>query len=120
MFYKVIENGLITQLGESNFVPSFGEMIEPEEYETLMYAFENRPEGTCELIYKLTASGLYESFERTEEQKIDWYAKAIAVGMITLDEIPKEYREKVIPFVPVSEEEQWAKEIMEEVSEYGY
>lgn len=119
-YYKTIENGIITMIGSGSSVHESQAEITKEEYDSLMEVIKDRPVDTFEYVYELKETGMYEPRERTHEEVIDWYVQIILIGTVTLDEIPQEYRAEVEAKMPVSEEEQWAKEIMEEVSEYGY
>lgn len=119
-YYKLIENGIITMIGSGSAIHETQTEISQEEYNSLMEVIQDKPVDTFESVYELRESGMYEPRERTEEEKVDWYVQIVQAGTITLEEVPTEYRAEVESRMPVSEEEQWAKEIMEEVSEYGY
>lgn len=118
--YKIIENGIITQLHGGSIIPEGQDEISNEEYEAILKVIQNKPVDTFESVYELKESGVYEPRPRTHDEVIDWFVQIIQLGTVTLDEIPQEYRAEVETKLPVSEEEQWAKEIMEEVSEHGY
>lgn len=91
------------------------------KYQELKEVIDDRPINTFETVYRLNhETKMYEAFERTEEEKVDWFVEIVELGTITIDEVPEEYKEAVEARIPISEEEQWANEIMEEVSEYGY
>ena len=119
-YYKTIENGVITMIGSGSAVHETQTEITKEEYDSLMAIIQDKPVDTWESVYELRESGMYEPRERTEEEKVEWYLQIVLAGTITLEEVPTEYRTQVEAMMPVSEEEQWANEIMEEVSEYGY
>ena len=119
-YYKTIVNGIITMIGSGSAVHESQTEITKEEYDSLMAVINGRPVDTFESVYELKENGMYEPRPRTHNEIIDWYVQIILIGTVTLDEIPQEYRAEVEAKMPVSEEEQWAKEIMEEVSEYGY
>ena len=117
-YYKVIKNETVVQFGEqpNNIIPSFAIEITPEEYERLIFTFNNRPVDTFESVYELKESGVYEPRPRTHEEVIDWYVQIIQLGTVTLDEIPQEYRAEVEDKLPVSEEDKMAMKIAEEVA----
>lgn len=119
-YYKTIENGIITMIGSGSAIHETQTEITKEEYDSLMDTILNKPVDTWESVYELRESGMYEPRERTEEEKVEWYVQLVLAGTITIEEVPAEYRSQVEAMMPVSEEEQWAKEIMSEVSEYGY
>ena len=119
-YYKTIENGVITMIGSGSAIHVTQTEITIEEYDSLMDTILNKPVDTWESVYFLAESGMYEPRERTEEEKADWYLQLVLAGTITIEEVPAEYRTQVEAMMPVSEEEQWARDIMEEVSEYGY
>lgn len=98
-----------------------GILYTEEEYNELMKVISDRPVNTFETVYRFNhETKMYEGFERTEEEKIDWFVEVVSLGTVKLEEVPVEYRAEVENRLPVSEEEQWAKDIMNEVSEYGY
>lgn len=120
-YYKLIENGILTMIGMSGALHETQTEITPAKYAELDAKFKNSPEDTFESIYYFDdATETYLPRERTEEEKVDWYVQIVQAGTITLEEVPTEYRAEVESRMPVSEEEQWAKEIMEEVSGYEY
>lgn len=119
-YYKTIENGVITMIGSGSAIHETQTEITKEEYDSLMAIIQDKPVDTWESVYFLAESGMYSPRERTEEEKADWYLQIVLAGTITIEEVPTEYRTRVEAMMPVSEEEQWAKDLMNEVSEYGY
>ena len=119
-YYKTIENGVITMIGSGSAIHDTQTEITKEEYDSLMEVIKDKPEDTFESVYFLAESGMYEPRERTHDEIIEWYVQIVQLGTITMEEVPTEYRAEVEAQMPVSEEEQWANEIMVEVSEYGY
>lgn len=92
-----------------------------EEYSELREIINNRPVNTFETVYFLNHdTKMYEGRERTHDEIVDWFVQMVQADAVKLEEVPTEYRTQVEAMMPVSEEEQWANEIMEEVSEYGY
>ena len=119
-YYKTINNGIITMIGSGSAIHETQTEITKEEYEALLAVIQDKPVDTFESVYYLAESGMYEARERTEEETVQWFVQVVELGTVKLEEIPEEYKAKVEAQMPASEEEQWAKEIMEEVSEYGY
>lgn len=119
-YYKTIEDGIITMIGSGSAIHETQTEITKEEYYSLLEVIKDKPEDTFESVYYLAESGMYEARPRTHDEIIDWYVQILSIGTITLEEVPAEYRAEVEAQMPVSEEEQWAREIMQEVSEYGY
>ena len=119
-YYKTIENGCITMIGSGSVIHDTQTEIIKEEYDSLMEVIKDKPEDTFESVCFLAESGVYESRERTHEEIIEWYVQLVQLCTIAFDEVPEEYRAEVEAQMPISEEEKWAKEIMEEVSAYDY
>lgn len=119
--YKFVEDGIIRHIGRSTKVHESCVEIVPEKYAELDAKFKDAPENTYESIYYFDdATETYLPRERTHEEIIGWYVNVVKIGTITLEEVPAEYRAEVEAQRPVSEEEQWAKDLVSEVSEYGY
>lgn len=119
-YYKTIEDGIITMIGSGSAIHETQTEITKEEYDSLMDTILNKPVDTWESVYFLAESGVYEPRERTEEEKVEWYLQLVLADEIYLEEVPMMYRAEVASRLPISEEEQWANEIMEEVSGYEY
>ena len=124
MFYKYIENGIITYIGESNRIPTGGVEITPEEKSQLEAAIAAKPADTLESIYRLSDETThYEPFTRTHEETVAWYVEQVNSGEMTLDEVPYDYRSEVEAQVNPTEpdpEQAVVDSIMQEVSSYGY
>lgn len=96
MFYKVIENGVITSLHQSAAQPPNGEQITNEKYNEILTIIRSRPEDTLESVYKLmNASEQYEPFARTHEQTVDWYVGQVLSGQMEIDAVPADYKAEV-------------------------
>jgi len=96
MFYKVIENGVITSLHQSAAQPPNGEQITNEKYNEILTTIRSRPEDTLESVYKLmNASEQYEPFARTHEQTVDWYVGQVLSGQMEIDAVPADYKAEV-------------------------
>lgn len=101
MFYKVIENSIITMIGQSTVIPSFSDEITEEEYNQIMEVIKNKPQDTLESVYRLSAeTSQYVACERTHSETVDWYVQAVESGTITIDEVPGEYRSEVEAKLP--------------------
>ena len=98
-YYKIIENGIITQLHGGSIVPEEQAEISKEEYDTILKVIRNKPEDTLEQVFELKESGVYEGRERTEEEIIQWYIQ----NNTPIDEIPAEYQEAVKTAKPEEE-----------------
>ena len=92
-----------------------------EEFDALKDIIKNSPESTFETIYRLNhETRTYEAFERTEEEKVQWYVDEVLIKGLSIDEVPTEYREAVQAMLPVDPEQEVIDSIMEEVSGYEY
>lgn len=94
-YYKLIENGVITQIGSGSAIHETQVEITKAEYDALMETIQDRPVDTFESVYELKESGIYEGRERTEEEILQWYVQVVMSGKMTIEEVPEEYREKV-------------------------
>ena len=95
--------------------------ITAEDYNRLYALTQNVPVDTFESVYYLDAeTETYLPRERTHEEIIEWYMQLVQFGTVKLEDVPEEYRAEVEAQMPVSEEEQWANEIMQEVAEHEY
>ena len=104
MYYKIVENGYITQIGSPN-VPSNGEEITEEKHTELSNTIKARPEDTLESVYRLSnETETYIPCERTHEETVDWYVHAVSSGEMTLDEVPTEYQSEVESKLPTPTE----------------
>lgn len=120
-YYKLIEDKVITMVGSGSAIHETQVEITPEKHAELDYKFKNRPVDTFESVYYFDdATETYLPRERTEEEKVDWYVQIVQAGTVALEDISEEYLAEVEKRLPVSEEEQWVNEIMEEVSGYEY
>jgi hypothetical protein len=99
-YYKMIENGVITLIGSGSSVHETQTEITKEEYDSLMVVIQDKPVDTFESVYYLAESGIYEPRERTREEIIEWYANMVQIGMITLEDVPEEYRSEVESQLP--------------------
>ena len=103
MFYKIIENGQIAQIGSPN-MPNGAIEITEEKYNQLMAVIRKHPSDTLETKYYLSAeTETYVGRETTYEEKIDWYAAAVLSEEITIDAVPEEFKEEVAARLPQPE-----------------
>ena len=104
MFYKIVENGYITMIGSPN-VPSNGVEITEAKHTELSEKIKNKPQDTLEAVYRLSNEAEeYVPCVRTHEETVDWYVQAVSSGIMTIDEVPEEYRAEVESKLPTPEE----------------
>lgn len=121
--YKYVENGIITNIGESRMIPENGVEITAEEKAQLDEVIAAKPADTLEHCYRLSAeTGQYEPFERTHEETVQWYIEKVGSGEMALVEVPTDYRTEVEAAVqPAPTPEQAVIDgIMQEVSSNEY
>ena len=102
MYYKQIENSIITLIGTSNRIDT-KTMIEisKADYDNLLSAVKNKPEDPLEYIYRLSAeTNQYEPFARTHEETVDWYVGKILNEEMTINDVPETYKEEVKAKLP--------------------
>lgn len=94
--YKQIENGVITAIGKSSVIPSNGTEITEEKYNEIMSVIQNHLDDTLDMHYYLSAeTEAYVGRETTHEEKVDWYAREVMAGAMTIEVVPEDYREEV-------------------------
>lgn len=99
MFYKTIENNIITELGYPTAQSNSTEITE-EEYNTILSVIANKPEDTLETIYILSAeTNQYKPYTRTHNETVEWYAQKVISKEITLEEVPAEYYNEVYEII---------------------
>ena len=104
MYYKIVENGYITQIGSPN-VPSNGEEITEEKHIELSNTIKSRPQDTLESVYRLSnETETYVPCERTHEETVAWYVEKVICEEMTLDEVPEEYMAEVESKLPTPTE----------------
>nr|DAR21882.1 MAG TPA: hypothetical protein [Caudoviricetes sp.] len=100
MFYKIVENGQIAQIGSPN-MPNGAIEITEEKYNQLMAVIRNHPSDTLETKHYLSAeTETYVGRETTHEEKTDWYAAAVLSEEMTIDDVPEEFKEEVLARLP--------------------
>ena len=104
-YYKIIEEGIITQLHGGSIVPEGQNEITKEEYDAILAVIQNKPEDTLEMVYELKESGVYEGRERTEEEIVSWYVQSGTA----IEEVPEEYQEAVQSAMPEPEVDEYQK-----------
>lgn len=110
-YFKLINSGVIVQIGSGSRVHESQVEITKEEYDNLMMVIQSRPVNTLESVFYLSETGEYVGRERTEEEIIDWYQDKVKAGEMELTEVPEEYQDKIV-----------IEETTEEVDQYqaGY
>ena len=72
MFYKVLEDNILTMIAEIENLPPNVIEISEEEYNNILSVIQNKPEDTDTIIYKLHADTLeYVAYDRPEEPVIE-------------------------------------------------
>ena len=100
-YYKLINDGIIAQIGCGSAIHETQTEITKEEYDSLMAVFNDRPVDTFESVYYFDAeTEFYLPRERTHDEVIEWYIRLVELGTITLDEVPEEYRDVVRAEIP--------------------
>lgn len=106
MYYKVIENNIITMIGTLNHINDSVTEITETEYNNLLAIMKKAPKDGAEYGYHLSAETLqYEFYVKPREEAVDWYVSKILNEEMTLDEIPETYREEVKAKLPVPPEQ---------------
>lgn len=96
MYYKIVENDIITTIGTLSSANDSVTEITESEYNNLLSVMANKPVDTLENIYRLSAeTNQYEPFARTHDETVDWYVGKILNEEMIIDEIPETYREEV-------------------------
>ena len=107
MFYKIIENGYITMIGSPN-VPSNGVELTEAKHIELSEKIKNKPEDTLEAVYRLSnETEEYIAIPRTHDETVDWYVQAVSSGIMTLEEVPIEYKSEVEATLPEPQEQKY-------------
>lgn len=101
MYYKRVENNIITTVGTLEVANDSLTEITEIEYNALLSIMANKPVDTLENIYRLSAeTNQYEAFTRTHEETVDWYFQKVTGGEMAIDDVPKTYREEVKAKLP--------------------
>lgn len=101
MYYKIIENNIITTIGTLSGVNESVTEITETEYNTLLSVMANKPVDTLEYIYRLSVeTNQYEPFARTHEETVEWYVEKVVNGEMTINNVPETYREEVKAKLP--------------------
>lgn len=100
-FYKVIQDGIITQIGSGSKETKQFTPITQEEHEKLGEIMTSKPEDTLEQKYVLDAeTELYKTVETTYEDKVKWYLESIKSEEMTIDEVPWDFKDDVELLLP--------------------
>lgn len=68
MYYKTIEDNILTAIGTSSAIGENQTEISETEYNNILSIIQTKPEDTDTIIYKLNATTLeYEPYDRPEE-----------------------------------------------------
>lgn len=105
MYYKIIENNIITTIGTLSRANDSVAEITEIEYNNLLSVVANKPVDTLEYIYRLSAeTNQYEKFSRTHEETVEWYFQKVANGEMTIEEVPMGYKAEVEAKLPQLEQ----------------
>lgn len=105
MYYKRVENNIITTVGTLEVANDSLTEITEIEYNTLLSIMANKPVDTLEYIYRLSAeTNQYEPFARTHEETVEWYVEKVTNEEMTIDEVPTEYKGEVEAKLPQPEQ----------------
>ena len=105
MFYKIVNDNIITMVGKWSVNPENGVEITEEEKAQLESVIAAKPADTLESVYRLSAeTEQYEPFTRTHEETVQWYVEQVNSGEMTLDEVPEDYRAEVESKLPTPTE----------------
>lgn len=100
-YYKVITDGIITQIGSGQHSSTLFPQISEEDYNRLLEVMQNKPDDTLEQKYVLSAeTENYKPIPTTHEDKVRWYFNAVTSEQITIEDIPEEFRSEVSAMLP--------------------
>lgn len=132
-FYKVIQDGIITQIGSGSRETKQFTPITQEEHERLGIMMQSKPSDTLEQKYVLDAeTESYKTVETTHEDKVRWYFDAITNEEMSLQDVPEEYQSEVREQLPnnpygipneqyteivVAEQQNYRNQLAQEVAE---
>ena len=101
MYYKIIDNNILTAIGTSSAIGNNQTEITAEEYNNILSVIANKPEDTLESIYRLSAeTNQYEAFTRTHDETVEWYVQKVTSGEMPIDEVPEDYKAEVEAQIP--------------------
>lgn len=100
-FYKVIQDGIIVQIGAGSKETTEFTPITQEEHARLGVLMQSKPADTLEQKYVLDAeTEAYKAVETTHEEKVRWYSNAVISEEMSLQDVPEEYRAEVEALMP--------------------
>lgn len=101
MYYKTVDNNIITTVDTLNRANDSVVEITETEYKSLLSVMANKPVDTLEYIYRLSAeTNQYEPFARTHEESVEWYLEKVTNEEMTINDVPETYREEVKAKLP--------------------
>lgn len=108
MYYKTIQNGELTLIGNSSVVPQNAVEISEEKYNQIMAVIQTHPEDTLETKHYLSAeTETYVGRETTHAEKVDWYVSAVLTEQMAIEGVPNEYQEEVKAKLPQEGQEKY-------------
>lgn len=101
MYYKIIENNIITMIGTLSRINDSLTEITETEYNNLLAIMKKAPQEGAEYGYHLSAETLqYEFYVKPREEAVDWYVGKILNEEMTINDVPETYREEVKAKLP--------------------
>lgn len=101
MYYKVIENNIITMIGTLSRINDSVTEITETEYNNLLAIMKRAPQDGAEYGYHLSAETLqYEFYVKPRGEAVDWYVGKILNEEMTIDDVPETYKEEVKAKLP--------------------
>ena len=101
MYYKIIENNIITMIGTLSRINDSVTEITETEYNNLLAIMKKAPQDGAEYGYHLSAETLqYEFYVKPREETVEWYVEKVVDGEMTIDDVPETYREEVKAKLP--------------------
>ena len=108
MYYKTIQNGELTMIGNSSVVPKNAVEISEEKYNQIMAVIQTHPEDTLETKHYLSAeTDTYVGRETTLAVKLEWYVSAVLSEQMAIEGVPSEYQEEVKAKLPQEGQEKY-------------
>ena len=105
MFYKIVNDNIITMVGKWSVNPENGVEITEEEKVQLESVIASKPADTLESVYRLSAeTDQYVACPRTHEETVQWYVEKVSGGEMTIEEVPEDYRAEVESKLPTATE----------------
>lgn len=100
-YYKIVEDGIITQIGSGSKETTMFTPIAQEEHERLSEIMASKPDDTLEQKCVLSAeTENYKPIPTTREDKVIWYFNAVNSKEMEIADVPEEFRSEVSAMLP--------------------